>query len=321
MATPNASILLNRLQAKARMRHLQVLVVLGELRSLKKTATTIGLSQPAVTQLLADLESLLDIRLFDRFSRGVQPTRAGATLIPVAQRMLEALAHGSEAISALRQEGEGSVRIAAIAGAISGLLSRAIPAFTLAHPAIQLSVMETGAMDWALPLARGEVDMAICREPMTAPVRHHFVPVMPDRFVIACAPDHPLLSQRSPSWRTLLRRRWLPPPVGSSARSVFDRLVSTHEMDTPFSPVVTRVSSLTWAMLRQQPLLTLVPFGVVRQWVEAGELAVIEPPEPLPFAPVGLVVPLEGQTLAAQTFMGFVTARDWAGDVPSLRRP
>ena len=73
----NASLLMNRLQAKARIRHLQVLVTLGELHSLKKTAETIGLSQPAVTQLLADLESLLDAKLFDRFSRGVQPTRAG----------------------------------------------------------------------------------------------------------------------------------------------------------------------------------------------------------------------------------------------------
>ena len=320
MSSPNATTLLNRLQAKARIRHLQMLVALGELRSLKKTAATIGLTQPAVTQLLADLESLLDVRLFDRFSRGVQPTRAGTTLIPVAQRMLEALAQGSEAISALRQEGEGSVRIAAIAGALSGLLSRAIPAFTLAHPGIQLSVVECGAMDWALPLARGEVDMAICREPMTPPAGHRFVPVMEDRFVIACAPDHPLLGQRSPTWRTLLRRRWLPPPVGSSARSVFDRLVSAYEVQTPLSPVITRVSSLTWAMLRHQPLLTLVPFGVVRQWVEAGELAVIEPPEPLPFTPVGMVVPQSGQTLAAQTFMAFIESRNWTDSGRAVTR-
>jgi DNA-binding transcriptional LysR family regulator len=308
----NASLLLNRLQAKARLRHMQVLVTLGELRSLKKTAERIGLSQPAVTQLLADLESLLEVRLFDRFARGVQPTKAGLELLPVAQRILEALAHGSEALSALRQQGEGNVRIAAIAGAISGLLSRAIPAFTLAHPTIQLNVVETGATDWALPLARGEIDMAICREPLTPPAGHRFVAVMPDRFVIACAPDHPLLRARAPSWRTLLKHRWLPPPVGSSARSAFDRLVATHHPQTPMSPVVTRVSSLTWAMLRHQPLLTLVPYGVVRQWAEAGELAVIEPPDPLPFAPVGMVAPLEGQSVASRQFMAFLAARDWS---------
>jgi DNA-binding transcriptional LysR family regulator len=66
-------------------------------------------------------------------------------------------------------------------------------------------------------------------------------------------------------------------------------------------------------MLRHQHLLTLVPFGVVRQWVEAGELAVMEPPEPLPFAPVGLVMPVDQQSVAAQTFVTFVTERDWGG--------
>jgi DNA-binding transcriptional LysR family regulator len=313
MEYANASVLMNRLQAKARMRHLQVLVTVGELRSLKKTAEVIGLSQPAVTQLLADLESLLEVKLFDRFSRGMQPTRAGRELIPVAQRILEALAHGSEAISALRRQGEGSVRIAAIAGAISGLLSRAIPEFTLAHSSIQLSVAETGAMDWALQLARGEVDLAVCREPMTAPVGHVFLPVMPDRFVIACGPTHPMVNVRTLTWRMLLQRPWLPPPVGSSARTTFDRLVSAYGVDAPLSPVVTRVSNLTWAMLRHQHLLTLVPFGVVRQWVEAGELAVIEPPEPLPFSPVGLVIPVDQQSLAARAFDAFVTERDWGG--------
>lgn len=312
MTYGNASLLMNRLQSKARLRHMQVLVALGELRSLKKTAESIGLSQPAVTQLLADLESLLDVRLFDRFARGVQPTPAGLELLPVARRILDAVAHGSEALSALRQQGEGNVRMAAIAGAISGLLSRAIPAFTLAHPSIQLNVVETGATEWALPLARGEIDIAICREPLTPPVGHRFVPVMRDRFVIACAPDHPLRRERPPSWRKLLKQRWLPPPVGSSARSAFDQLVDAHHMQTLMSPVVTRVSNLTWAMLRHQPLLTLVPFGVVRQWVEAGELAVIEPPDPLPFAPVGIVAPLEKQSEASRHFIEFLRGRDWS---------
>lgn len=307
MTLITATVLMNRLQAKARVRHLQVLVMLGELHSVKKTAETIGLSQPAVSQLLGDLESLLGVALFDRLARGVQPTRAGRELIPMATRILEAMAQGSEALAALQQEGEGSVRIAAIAGAISGLLSRAIPAFSLAHPQIQLGVIETGATEWALLLARGEIDMAVCREPRTPPQGCRFLPLMPDRFVIACGPQHPLLRRSALNWPDLFGRAWLPPPVGTSARTVFDQLMNEHEVQAPLSSVVTRVSNLTWAMLKQQHLLTLVPFGVVRQWVDAGELAVLEPPSPLPFTPVGLVMPLEGLSAAAQTFADFIS--------------
>lgn len=308
MSLITATVLMNRLQAKAKLRHLQVLVMLGELHSVKKTAESIGLSQPAVSQLLADLESLLDVALFDRLARGVQPTPAGRELIPIAARILETMAQGTEALTALKLQGKGSVRIAAIAGAISGFLSQAIPAFSLAHPHIQLHVMETGSKEWALLLARGDIDLAVCREPRTPPQGCRFWPLMPDRFVIACGPQHPLLRRKALNWPDLFRRTWLPPPVGTSARTVFDQLMNEHEVQAPLSSVVTRVSSLTWAMLKQQHLLTLVPFGVVRQWVDAGELAVMEPPAPLPFTPVGLVMPQEGLSSAAQTFADFVAS-------------
>ena len=98
-----ATVLLNRLKAKARFRHLQVLVSLGELASVRGSAEALGLSQPAVTQSLADLERLVDIRLFDRHSRGMRVTRAGRDVLPLARRMLDALAETSEALTAARQ--------------------------------------------------------------------------------------------------------------------------------------------------------------------------------------------------------------------------
>lgn len=59
-----ATVLTNRLMARARFRHLQALVRLCELGSLQRTAAAMGITQPAVTHLLADLESLLEISLF-----------------------------------------------------------------------------------------------------------------------------------------------------------------------------------------------------------------------------------------------------------------
>ena len=308
MTTISASVLLTRLQAKARLRHLQVLVKLGELRSLKRCAEALSLSQPAVTQLLADLERLVELPLFERHSRGVRITPAGNELLPLARRMLDALAEGSEVLTAMKRQGEGVVRVAAITGAISGLLVRAVPAFVLAHPAVQVQVRESDVDQYALQLARREVDVAVCREPAAPPAGCVFRALLDDRFVIACGTAHPLAGRRGVRWSTLTRQRWLPAPVGSSARQVFDRLLSEADASPPMCPVVTRVSALTWALLHAQPLLTLVPFGVVRQLVEAGQLAVIEPLPALPFAPIGLLIPERDKTAATQTFVEFVEA-------------
>ena len=84
----SAKVLLNRLMAKARFRHFEVLVRLSELGSVKRTAESIGMTQPGVTQLLADLEDLLEVKLFHRHARGVMPTQACQDLLPMARQCL-----------------------------------------------------------------------------------------------------------------------------------------------------------------------------------------------------------------------------------------
>lgn len=305
---PSASVLLNRLLAKARFRHLQVLVSLGELSSVRRTADALGLSQPAVTQSLADLERLVDLRLFDRHSRGLRVTPAGREVLPLARRMLDALGEGCEALAAMQRQGEGVVRVAAITGALSGLLVRAVPAYTQAHPAVQLQVRESDVDQCALQLARREVDVAVCREPARLPAGCGFHPLLDDRFVIACGTQHPLAGRRGVRWATVASQRWLMSPVGSSARTVFDRQVAEAGTAPPVCPVITRVSALTWALLQAQPLLTLVPYGVVRQLVQAGQLALIEPQPALPFTPLGLLMHEAEPSAATQSFAEFLKA-------------
>ena len=68
------------------------------------------------------------------------------------------------------------------------------------------------------------------------------------------------------------------------------------------SSVVTRISALTWALLQQDRLLTLVPYGVVRQLVEAGQLCTLDVSPVLPFSPLGWLCHEHGLSLAAQRF-------------------
>jgi DNA-binding transcriptional LysR family regulator len=84
----------------------------------------------------------------------VRITPAGQALLPLARACWTALADGSEALTALRHQGEGVVRVAAITSAISGLLVRAVPAFALAHPGLQVQVRECDVDQCALLLAR-----------------------------------------------------------------------------------------------------------------------------------------------------------------------
>lgn len=311
MSTTNPSVIARRLQAKARIRHLQLIVLLSELGSLKKAAEAMNLSQPAVTQILSDLESLLDMPLFERLARGVKPTPTGKALIPIAQRILHAISDTSETVSAIKRQGEGVVRIAAIAGAISGLLVRALPNFSEKYPEIQITVVEADASGWSTLLANQEVDLVICRRPVVLPTAHRFIPVLTDRYVIACHTSFQASFKRYGSWKAWSKELWLPSSLGSLARQALDNLQEQLEIEFNQHPVTARVLSLTWALLKSKRMVTLVPYSVVQQLHELGEMAVFEPPKPLPFEPIGLLLAAEGAGVATTKLADYITSKFW----------
>jgi DNA-binding transcriptional LysR family regulator len=302
----SALVLLNRLLAKARFRHLQVLVGLAELGSVKRTAESIGMTQPGVTQLLADLETLLEVQLFHRHARGVMPTSVCRDLLPLAQQSLSGLSATAEAVVERAQMGQGVVRILASTAAINGLLVRALPALSQQYPGIQLHVHEAEAHSQFQAIARQEIDLGLCRESSVMPQGWNFMPLMDDEFLVVCAPDHPLTRKRAVTWRDLAQATWLITPVDSAARHKLDELCQRLGVSVRQSQVITRVTSMTWAMLQQQDLLTLVPASVFRQLRDASQVVALRLPERLPYAPLGMVLPLRDVAVATRTVADFL---------------
>ena len=118
----SASTLLNRLMARGKFRHIQILLQLAELGSLRRTADAIGVTQSSITQTLAHLESLLGLPLFHRHAKGVQPTDACRDLLPLARQVLLGVSESAEAIAARLNQGSGRIRMLASVAAIKGML-------------------------------------------------------------------------------------------------------------------------------------------------------------------------------------------------------
>ena len=69
--------------------------------SLLKAATALGISQPALSKSLHELEELLQASLFHRHARGVRPTAAGLVFLRSARRMLAELRRLDEELDEL----------------------------------------------------------------------------------------------------------------------------------------------------------------------------------------------------------------------------
>jgi hypothetical protein len=67
------------IRANLKLRHLQLLVALDDFRSVGRVAAHLNVSQPAVSKTLAMLEEGLEVALFDRSTRGMEPTEQSGT--------------------------------------------------------------------------------------------------------------------------------------------------------------------------------------------------------------------------------------------------
>lgn len=101
------SVLFNRILGRVRLQHLQLSIAIADLQSLHRAASSIGLSQPAATHALVELESSLGGPLFERHSKGMRLTRLGEAVLPLLRASLVPL-QAAAGNAALMQQGAAS---------------------------------------------------------------------------------------------------------------------------------------------------------------------------------------------------------------------
>ena len=135
----------------------QFLAVAEELH-FGRAAIRLHMTQPPLTQAIAQLEALLGLRLFDRTKRSVQLTAAGMALVPEARDLL-ARAVALPALARASADGEtGRLRLAFVSTVGFDLLPRWVMAFRTQNPKVQLELIEATGDVQLLAFERGEID-------------------------------------------------------------------------------------------------------------------------------------------------------------------
>lgn len=283
----NAQTLLTRLTTRARLRHMQALVMLDDLRSMTRAAQAMGMTQPAMTQLVAEMEQLLETTLFLRHSRGVDPTPVAEDLLPVARRILMAMEEGAEAIASRIRRDSGPVRVAATVAGVGMLLDRALPPLVEAHPGVQIQVESVVGQTLAAAFNADDFDLVLCRRRGAVPEGWVFVECGEDISVVVAGKRHPLAGRAVVTADDLAGCRWLQNHVASLARHAFDDLRELHGwQNIQEVHVISRIPELVLSMLRDGRLVALLPRSVAMPKIEDGVLV------ELPFSISGSLDPV-----------------------------
>ena len=198
------------------LRQLEIFAAIYQEGAITHAARRIGLSQAATSQALAELESQLQRRLFDRNGRRIVSNAAGRELLPAAIEVLDRV-RDIEAGAGRRPL---NLKLAASLTVGNYMLPAPIARFTRGHPDARFHVA-VGNTDFVVASVRQFESDAGWVEGLLRHAGLEAFPWREDRLVIVAAPGHPLAGRRATP-AALAESRWVLREKGSGTRAVFE---------------------------------------------------------------------------------------------------
>lgn len=202
-------------------RQLKAFLLTARHQSFSRAAEQLCITQSGMSMLVRELEEQLGFRLFERTTRRVALSAAGARFLPAAERSL----HELEAAAALARRAASAPRRLAI-GATPFIAARLLPAALAAYgardPGLQLELRDGARAQLVAALLAGELDLALgCFLPPAPGLRR--TPLHRFALMLAQPPGGAAPLARAPRWDDLAGRRLLGGPPESPLQQLIER--------------------------------------------------------------------------------------------------
>ena len=269
MSTTPTAQLLNRL----RMRQVALLLAIGQHRTLRAAAAQLGLTQPAATKMLQELESAMGHALFDRVGRGLQLTAAGHCVLAYFEGLQGHFDALTRELGELEQGSAGKLCIGSIMAASPAVLTQALIRLKALYPLLTIEITVDTSDRLSDALRRGDLDLVIGRVPDTNAGAFSFSPIAEEALSIVASPQHPLAGQARVAWADLLAYPWILQPHGSPMREVMEHEFKNQRSPLPRGLIETASILTTTNLIGNSDMLAVMPTEVAERYEAHGLLA------------------------------------------------
>ncbi|GAA4859281.1 LysR family transcriptional regulator [Saccharopolyspora cebuensis] len=184
------------------LQQLRLVLAVHDSGSFTTAAQRLHLAQSSLSRTVREVERKVGVALFERTTRHVVVTAAGAEFCRIARRMVDAVDAGINHFEGFLSGTRGQVRVAALPSLAAILLPPVISDHRAARPDVELSI-EDGLSDEVLRRVRsGEVDLAVtvAAEPLPDLLVQ---PIAADRFCCVHPADHRFADRDRLAWADL----------------------------------------------------------------------------------------------------------------------
>jgi DNA-binding transcriptional LysR family regulator len=248
---------------------LQAFVEVAANRSFSRAAEALGLTQPSITARIQSLERDLGEKLFERNGRGVRLTEFGTAFLPHAQRVLQALQDGQDAVRSLRALESGTLRLGAAPTISTYVLPALLKDFHARYPQLEVSLRTEYSDQIAQMVLADEVEVGL--ERMIAHADVVAVPLYEDEVVLITSPQHRFAKRGIATLEDLSREALLMFNRGSGYYTLVDNAL--RDAGVLAQPAM-ELDNMEAAkqMVAEDLGIAILPRAAVEREVQRGEL-------------------------------------------------
>ncbi|GAB2829981.1 LysR substrate-binding domain-containing protein [Comamonas piscis] len=148
------------------LRLLNYFATLAEELHFSRAAQRLSISQPPLSVAIRQLEEEIGAALFERSSKGVRLTAAGAHLLPRARQLLALAGQAAQETRDVGQGVRGHLRLGFVGSALYRGVPQALAHFQNAHPQVRIDMRELNSAEQLLGLQQAELDMGLVHSVM-----------------------------------------------------------------------------------------------------------------------------------------------------------
>src|ERR1051325_2529461 len=266
-----------QLGRRLKLRDLHVFMTVAERGSMAKAAAELGVSQPVVSVVIAELEHAVGARLFDRGPRGVEPTPFGRSLLKGGLGAFDELKQAIKQIEFLADPSAGEVRIGC-PETVSAILPPIFQRIHQRHPRVVFHVSDIVAPTLELPqLLDRSLDLAVLRI-FWAPPHPDMLQVeelFDDETLAVVGASSPWARRRKLDLADLLDEEWILPPAHTTNSIVVMDAFRARGLPPP------KVSFVPFSVTRRTNLLatgryvTVLPRSMMSLYARQMNLKVL----------------------------------------------
>jgi LysR family transcriptional regulator, low CO2-responsive transcriptional regulator len=255
------------------LKQLRVLAAVAKTGKITGAASALGVTPPAVTLQLQQLERSVSLPLFDRSHVGLRPTDAGIYMLDVAERIASTLEECGEGLRQLQGLGRGRVSIGVVS-TTKYFAPLALAEFARSHPGVELELLVDNRDEIIATLISFKIDMAIMGRPPETTIELEQQVMGEHPHVIIAPPSHPLAGKRQIVLRSLIHDKFLLRESGSGTRILTDQLFAKAGLAPSFAMEFGSNETIKQAVMAGLGIAFISAHTVAAE-VEQGRLAVL----------------------------------------------